>query len=69
MPTPERGKMVEYILPTVRYLCGYVGWNNIGDEGCRHLSGANWKNLIFLDLRIHADIQGLITLAMRAADI
>ncbi len=31
---------------------GYLDDNNIGSEGCRHLSNAQWINLQSLDLRI-----------------
>ncbi len=35
-----------------KYQLGYLGWNNIGAEGCSHLSKAQWSNLHTLDLCI-----------------
>ena len=27
------------------YICGYVGFNEVGEKGCRHLSKAAWGEL------------------------
>ena len=27
------------------YICGYVGYNEVGEKGCRHLSKAVWGEL------------------------
>ena len=32
------------------YICGYVGENEVGEKGCRHLSKAAWGELERIDL-------------------
>ena len=39
----------------LQYIDKDVVNRDIGDEGCRHLSGANWQNLSSLNLGIHAE--------------
>ena len=32
------------------YICGYVGGNQVGEKGCRHLSKATWGELEHISL-------------------
>ena len=32
------------------YICGYVGGNEVGEKGCRHLSKAAWEELEMINL-------------------
>ena len=32
------------------YICGYVGENEVGEKGCRHLSKAAWGQLEVIGL-------------------
>ena len=32
------------------YICGYVGENEVGEKGCRHLSKAAWGQLEEINL-------------------
>ena len=32
------------------YICGYVGGNEVGEKGCRHLSKAAWEELEVISL-------------------
>ena len=32
------------------YICGYVGGNEVGEKGCRHLSKAAWGELEAISL-------------------
>ena len=43
--------------------------NQIGDEGCAHLSRTDWKNLSTLDLGICANMQVKIKLVFKDCNI
>ena len=36
------------------YICGYVGYNEVGKKGCRHLSKAAWGELEVIGLGIYS---------------
>lgn len=50
MLVPEPDQLAKTIPFRLEYESGYVDGNQIGDEGCEHLSKTTWKNLSFLDL-------------------
>ena len=51
------------------YTIVYLEWNNIGDEGCKHLSRVKWNNLTQLDLSKLFSMKNGIKLPMKAAGI
>ena len=45
MQVPQQSRMGEAQKNMAEYIWGYVGGNNVGDKGCRHLSKATWEDL------------------------
>ena len=42
---PKHDKMASYHIFVIRYSLCFLDTNEIGDEGCEHLSKANWNAL------------------------
>ena len=42
------------------YICGYIGGNDVAEEGCRHLSKAVWGKLKEISL-CHCPLTQVIT--------
>ena len=55
--------------PLSMYQLWYLGDNDIGAEGCRHLSRSKWNNLQTLDLCISYNIYTTTTLGLKDAAI
>ena len=49
------------------YICGYVGDNEVGEKGCRHLSKATWGELEVIYLCHYSITQGKTKLGTGAA--
>ena len=45
MQVPHQSRLGEAQNNWARYICGYVGGNEVGEKGCRHLSKAAWRKL------------------------
>ena len=46
MQVSQQSRMGEAQKNRAGYICGYVGGNEVGEKGCRHLSKATWGQFL-----------------------
>lgn len=65
----ERSKWPELSALYCRSSFKNVVERNLGETGCEHLSKADWKKLSILDLGRYVDMQRIVKLKLKDANI